>query len=109
MPIWRSRPRWGAEEARAALADLDASGLSIAMFAKREGLVAERLYNWRRKLAGSGAPAAPAVDFVEISARACGSGGRVEVVLPSGVMLRVAETIEPAALVRLVTALAGGC
>lgn len=103
MPIWRAQLRWSAREARAALAALDASGLSIATFAKREGLVPERLYNWRRKL---GESVAPTADFVEVRAK---TSGRVEVLFPSGVTLRAAETIEPAVLARLVAALGSGC
>lgn len=106
MPFWRAQPRWSVREARAALADLDASGLSIAAFAKREGLVPERLYNWRRRLAETVAPKA---DFVEVRAKASGPSGHVEVVFPSGVMLRVAETIDPAVLGRLVSALGSRC
>jgi hypothetical protein len=36
-------------------------------------------------------------------------GAAIEIVLSSGVTLRVAETIEPAALARLVAALERGC
>lgn len=89
--------------------ELAASGLSLSEFARREGIGADRLYRWRRLLGekaerpapGSGA-APPAV--IELRAGPRGTE-RVEVVLASGVTLRITETIDPAALTRLVSAL----
>ena len=93
---FRTRRRWTAVEARAALAALASSGLSQIAFAAREGLDPQRLGVWRRKLRD----AAPA--FVEVRPRAI---ERVEIVLPSGLVLRVAESIDAGALRRLVDAL----
>jgi transposase-like protein len=89
-------------DARAARAALTASGLSPSGFARREGLDVERLYRWRRELAAEGRPAAPAPELIEIRPRPAAS---VEIVLASGRVLRVAETIDVAALARLVAAL----
>jgi len=41
---------WTEREARRMLAEQRSSGLTIGAFAKKRGLVAERLYWWRRKL-----------------------------------------------------------
>lgn len=104
VSIWKSCARWSDVEARAALAALEASGLSLAAFAKREGLVPERLYAWRRRLGDE--PVSSRAEFVEISAR---PSRHVDVVFPSGVTLRVVEMIEPATLRRLVDALDREC
>ena len=106
MPKKRSSP-WSAADARAAMVEQAASGLSLSDFARREGIAPGRLYRWRRELGEmSGgrvsASAPPAV--IELRA-ARPSEDRVEIVLPSGVTLRVTEAIAPAALARLLAAL----
>jgi transposase-like protein len=91
-----------------ALEQVAASGLSVGEYALRHGADADRLYRWRRRFAGEReqvrampVAAAPIVELRTASRRP----EPVEIVLASGVMLRVAETIEPAALARLITAL----
>jgi transposase-like protein len=117
------RRRWRVPEARAALDALAASGLSVSAFAEQEGLDKERLYRWRRRFAREhkaearavttpATPATPAI--IELRAKTSPSPRRaaiepVEIVLVSGVVLRVAETIDPARLARLVAALERGC
>ena len=46
MPITK-RTRWTQEEARNVLAEQEASGLSVTVFARRRGLNPKRLYRWR--------------------------------------------------------------
>ena len=94
---YKTRRRWTPIEARAALSALAASGLSQSAFAAREGLDPQRLRGWRHKLGESFPPA-----FVEVCPRAA---ERVEIVLPSGLVLRVAESIDAVALRRLIGAL----
>ncbi len=101
-PISRRRRRWTMAEARATLAALAASGLSLADFARREGLSPERLYRWRRTLAADGRRAASRAEVIEIRPR---RAEPVEIVLASGRVLRVSETIDVSALARLVAAL----
>jgi transposase-like protein len=108
MPKKRSSP-WSVADARAVFVELAASGLPLSDFARREGIQADRLYRWRRELGESAkrvvvAPssAPPAVVELRAGPRAA---ERVEVVLASGVTLRVTETIDPAALARLIAAL----
>jgi len=101
-----TRRHWTIDVARAALAASDASGLSMLAFADREGLDVRRLYRWDRRLSAESfvvdpAPA-PAPEFVELRPR---GAEPVEVVLRSGRVLRVSETIDPSALVRLALAL----
>src|SRR5512139_23230 len=93
--------RWSEVEARAALTALSTSGLSLAEFARREGLDPQRLRAWRQKLGSIASRSAPA--FIEISRRPL---ERIEVLLPSGVILRVAESVDAAALRRIAAALA---
>ena len=100
----RARP-WKIADARAALNAQAASGLSVGAFAQREGLDSDRLYRWRRRLAGerkARVTATPAVIEMRLSPR---RAEVVEIVLASGVTLRVTETIDGSALARLVAAL----
>ena len=107
IPLYRPRLRWTEKEARAALAALATSRLSTRAFAAREGIDIQRLYSWRRKLEASPpsgevvVPAAPPA-FVELRPAV---PERVEVVLRSGVVLRVSESIDGETVRRLVDAL----
>ena len=98
-PTYTNRRRWTMEDARAALAALDSSGLSTCLFARRAGLDIQRLYYWRRRL--SRMPSAPPA-FIEVRHR---TPSPVEVVLRSGRLVRVSDSIDPVVLRRLVTAL----
>lgn len=114
------RRRWRIADARSVLAALASSKLSLPEFAAQEELEPQRLRRWQRRLAREArpagvraprlarrtVPAAPAL----IELRPTPSPRRaepIEIVLASGVVVRVAETMEPAALARLVTALRG--
>ena len=110
MPLpaaYTTRRRWTAAEARVVLAALVKSWLSVPAFAIREGLDAQRIRRWQHQLeavagAGTALTVAKPPKFVELRPSA---PERVEVVLRSGHVLRVAESIDPSALVRLVNAL----
>ena len=93
------RQRWTPEEASVVLAKQTASGLSVQGFAAREGLDAERLYRWRRRLDLAPAPASA---FVEVRPS---KRPRIEVVLRSGHVLFVSESVDEAALERLLQVL----
>jgi hypothetical protein len=103
LPSYKIHQRWSVTDARAALTALANSGLSPSAFAIREGLDVQRLQRWRGRLgamATTDTVAAPA--FVEL--RSVGAES-VEIVLRSGRVLRVSETIDAGALRRLVEAL----
>lgn len=103
MPSYRTSLRWTEEEARAALAALAASRLTIRAFASREGLDVQRLYVWRRKLETSAETTKTSPPpFVEIRP---GRPDRVEVVVRTGRVLRCAAEISSNALVRLIEVL----
>jgi transposase-like protein len=99
---YSTRRRWTAADARTVLAALDASGRSVTTFASREGLDPQRLYFWRRRLGSVEAVAAPT--FVEVR-RHTVDRERVEIVLRSGHVVRVAESIDSGSLRRMVDAL----
>jgi hypothetical protein len=91
------RGRWDAAEARRVLAALEASGLGLLQFAEREGLQPVRLQRWRRRLAREEGRVA----FVEVG-RPTSALGLIEVVLVTGRVVRVAESVDVAALGRIV-------
>ena len=99
--------RWTAEDAQEALAAQARSGLTLRAFAAREGLDAQRLDRWRRRLAAQ--RAAPFVEIprpaieaaIAVGGAAGGPRERFEVVLGSGRVVRVAESFDADALRRL--------
>ena len=103
LALYRSGRRWTETEAREALNALDASGLSATEFAYRQGIDAQRLYWWRRRLANS-RDVAPAPSFVELTASSVGIG-HVEAILRSGRIMRFSAALETSVLRRLVAAL----
>lgn len=104
-------PRWTREQARAALAELTASGLTVAAFARKVGVHPQRLRSWRSRLGNVAEvgrmierPEAAAV-FIEVPHRVVKA---IEVVLPGGVMLRVHECVDVEVLRRIAGALSEG-
>jgi transposase-like protein len=100
-----SRARWTTAVARQVLAALSASGLSRHEFADKHGIHEQRLYNWQRRLVET--EAGNSVQFRELAAPAVSLDPRLEVVLPSGVLLRVPPGFDAAAVARLLEIL--GC
>jgi transposase-like protein len=103
-----NRPRWSEEDARAVLAALERSGKPVRAFAEEHGLDPQRLYLWRRRVAeGDGttfrelivrpSSATSARDVVE---------SPFEIVLASGVVIRVPPSFDATALARLLDVLA---
>ena len=103
---------------RGKLRDQAGSGLSVSAFCRREGFSPNSFYRWRRLLAeGDGANGAakhlsdpPRENvFVPVSvvgqAPAGFSDASIEMVLPSGVLLRVRPGFDSATLIRLVAIL----
>ena len=117
-PVLPGRRRWKIAEARSVLAELSTSGLSLPEFANQKGLEPQRLRRWQHRLAregrrptrprGPAAAATPAmIELRPSSSPSLWRAEAIEIVLRSGVTLRVSETIDPATLGRLVTALRG--
>jgi transposase-like protein len=103
-----NRLRWTEQDARDALAALERSGKTVSIFAAEHGLNPQRLYAWRRRLGGA-EPTTFQEVIVRPSARvSLGNGERAlfEIVLCSGVVVRVPSCFEAAELARLLEVLA---
>lgn len=100
---------------RGKLRDHAGSGLPVSAFCRREGFSPNSFYRWRRLLGeGDGAIGAanhppvppPKNVFVPVSVAGHGaarvSDASIELILPSGVLLRVRPGFDSATLVRLV-------
>ena len=92
--------RWTRDDARTVVTAQAASGLSVAAFAAREGIDPQRLYFWRQRVEVGSLKAQPT--FIEVRH---GERERVEIVLRSGRVVRVAESIDADAPRRLIAAL----
>ncbi len=79
--------RWTEAEAREVVADLRSSGLTVEQFARRRGLDPQRLYRWRRRLAGDAARPPTS------SSRAIFLPASVPLPVAPPVMLRVGEAV----------------
>lgn len=103
-----SHRRWTPQIAQQALDDLAESGLSASAFAKREGLCAARLLQWRRRLTGL-TPAPVSFEEVPASATAPPPIGTLRsldlstfgIVMPSGNTVRLPEGFTVEMLARL--------
>jgi transposase-like protein len=89
---------WGEHEARAALAELGQSGESIAEFARRRGVSAQRIYYWKKRLSEALAPAFVAVPLPSTRV------DQIEIVA-DGVTIRVREDVAPDRLADILDAL----
>jgi transposase-like protein len=90
--------RWSAEDARRVLAAVEESGLPLAAFARKYGLVEQRLGWWRKRLAEWGEPGgadeAQPLGLVRavVSSSVVELGGcEVVVRLPHGVAIEMAD------------------
>jgi hypothetical protein len=92
--------KWTEVEARAALRAWRQSGLSLAAFAERQGIVPQRLYWWRSKLGDDAT-----VDLVPVTVEAQRAGEPVLVMLRSGHMLKVGRGFDEQAFARVVAVL----
>lgn len=100
------RDPWTEDEARAVLAAASRSGLSLAAYARRHGLLDRTLYWWRTQLRAhpNVEPATPS--FVRVCTQSL--PGRevsgIEIVV-SGTVIRVAPGFDPQTLTQAVAAL----
>lgn len=91
--------QWTEAEARAALAAWEDSGESMVVFARKLGVSSHRLSYWRARLAPSRELA-----FVPVVGPA--RADACIVIERAGVVLRVRESLDPALLTGMLTALA---
>lgn len=100
----------GRERIAAVLAQYDASGMSMAAFARREGLKYPTFAGWVKKRSAQTSPAKPpaarpmSVSFAEVRLPSLGSDtAGLSVTLPDGLVLRGADPVALAALTRALT------
>ena len=94
------RRRWTEQDARFVLDALERSGKSLRVFAEEHGLDPQRLYVWRRRVDnGDGTTFRELIVRPSFSAHAA-DGGSFEIVLASGVMVRVPSSFDASALAR---------
>ena len=77
---------WTAADARVVLDEWRRSGDSIAVFARKHGVTAPRLYWWKKRLAS---PAAPTLSLVPATIVTCEA--TIAIRLPGDVTLEVAN------------------
>jgi transposase-like protein len=82
--------RWTAAEAGEVLDRIERSGVSVHRFAREHGLGVERLYRWKRRLAGGRRASGVSPRFAEIAIRPSALAGTIEIELSGGVFLRIA-------------------
>lgn len=107
--VARLPARWSFDDARGVLAAFEASGLSIAEFARQEAIDPQRLYMWRRKVGagalGRGASATgPRLVEVHVRQPRTASPVGIEVTCPSGHVVRVADRASIDALAEVLRA-----
>ena len=105
-----SRERW-----RELIAQQRAGELTVVAFCRRHGLAASTFFNWKRRLESEGeglddaevAACADEPSFVEVTPEALTSGSDepIEVLLSSGVVVRVRRGFDTSTLRQLVEAL----
>ena len=86
---------------REAVADWKKTGQTIAAFCRARGIAQASFYAWRRQLTGRDR-VAPAATFVPLTVV---PDAFVEVVLPTGVIVRVPAAADAVAVAKLVAAL----
>jgi hypothetical protein len=85
------------------------SGQSVAAFCAARGVSQASFYAWRKRLIARGkVPTASAPPPPSFAAVRVVPGIPIEVVLPTGMVVRVPAESDPAAVARLVAALGGG-
>jgi len=121
------RRRWTLEQKRDIVAESYGSDLTPTEVARKHGISSGQLYTWRQEVLGVRAavltratprfaavevaatrptiePAAPAPDMANVRAASC-SGGRMKIVLPGDIVVRVDARVDGAALRRVLDAL----
>lgn len=118
MSAWEPErgKRWSRSDGEAMVEAFEGSGMSVAEFARRHGLVDQRVHWWltRRRPQKKRMSFAPVrlIDSMReplpSSARAAPSSGGVEIVLRAGRVIRVGNEFDAETLRRVVEALEGG-
>ncbi len=109
LEVIARKRRWTAHDAEIVLTAAGSSGLSLRAFAVTHGMDVQRLYHWRKELRRERAD--EAVRFEELVVRHAGSSesavARVEIVLRSGIVVRVGAGFDEPTLLRVIAILEG--
>jgi hypothetical protein len=96
---------WQEEDARKVLAEWSASGLSMAAFARREGLAGRRLRRWHSRLSRSEALPCGDAQFVSLAVDPLALAPQPICVVVGAVRIEVPAGFDEATLERLVRVL----
>lgn len=102
--------QWSELEARAVLSAWRSSGVSIERFAAARGIVAQRIRWWKKKLEGTAASSRKSTALLPV--RVIGTcepsrGAPVQVILPSGHIVRVGRGFDEDTFSRVMAILGG--
>jgi hypothetical protein len=98
--------RWTESQASEVIAALERSGKSVAAFAAEHALDPQRVYLWRRRVAGGNGSTFREIVVRPSSVVSVGDrNGPFEVVLPCGIAVRVPASFDAVALSRLLEVL----
>lgn len=109
------RRRWSAADKQSLVAESAKPGRTVSEVARRHGIAPQQLFTWRRQLLAAatggedgGFLAVEVVDSVPAltgPSGLSGDGGRIEIVLPTGVVIRVGPDVAAEPLRRVLMAL----
>ena len=107
LEVIARKRRWTAQDAETVLAAAESSDLSLRGFAVAHGMDVQRLYHWRKELRCQ--PVDEAVRFEELVVRRAGSTetavAHLEIVLRSGIVVRVGAGFDESTLRRVIATL----
>jgi hypothetical protein len=100
--------QWSELEARSVLSAWRSSGVSIERFATARGIVPQRIRWWKKKL-GASAPSRKATALlpVRVVASESSRGTPIQVILPSGHIVRVGRGFDEDTFARVMAILGG--
>lgn len=101
--------QWSELEARSFLRAWQASGLSVEKFATLRGIVPQRLRWWKKKLEQRGPDTEDvSLSLLPVRVAESGRGAPIQVLLPSGHIVRVGRGFDEEAFSRVMALLGGG-
>lgn len=104
-----SKGRWNTADAGQALTAYQGSGMSLAAFARREGMSLTRLAWWRKKLQDPARPSAAPMRWLPVAIRRCEPArpqvSSVEIVVRGGRVIRVTDSFDAEMLVQVIETL----
>jgi hypothetical protein len=102
--------QWSELEARAVLSAWRSSGVSIERFATARGIVPQRLRWWKKKLEGEASASRKSTSLLPVrivGATEPSRGAPVQVILPSGHIVRVGRGFDEDTFARVMAILGG--